>query len=677
MRPAAFIEKLPTGDSTTADDIKKNIMLHMTRAVTEFNERQPRPSPSSPSSAPLRLDSPARDVDTGTFDTLVGDFYRRDGVLILDEAHLLWPYAREVSSVFKGASPRVVAFSAASEANVEGKQRETVTPPDLFERYFWHPPQPDFSSLREQCGHAGVPIDGHALKFVWRLCGGHRGLVMRLLEWLGKQQLRSALGASQVQWSLSTTAAAVMGGWGDDAAPSSQQLPSAPAVSSQQLPPAPATTAWKELLNSRAVKANGNFTKVQNIPRDFARVLCAGGGVVPDDAARRALVVAGLVTPQQAAAGGSVQREFQHCDSSVQDDETPLVVPNTLMRKFYFKRLKAECALKVKDDRALSAHGDIVCADLLCRAFPHMDVGELARDMQDDPVRSGVTYEAAFTRALNSLLPSLLPQAVGDKPVSVGPATDGRGSTGEVDTYFAVNGHACAMECAHFKGGDADIDTSYGEYVRDHLARFSREAARAEAEADQSTRKGVETYMKNYWDASFKCTWFLRYDTGADTTKLREALQKLDVAGTADVEVVAVLVSPAFTAYTLFVRPARSKEVHGPFVLPVDFVPRKLVWCGSKLELEAAQSYVSSTLDRLPPGVEVVVSDGRSSFPVTPAKPTVMHLKKAIKVERAPRLDHIAADRIVIKLERDGAALGDEDDLRVGVKYFFEAPPKQ
>jgi hypothetical protein len=213
-RPTAFIDTLPTGDSTTADDIKKNIMLHMTRAVTEFNERQPRPSPSSPSSAPLRLDSPARDVDTGTFDTLVGDFYRRDGVLILDEAHLLWPYAREVSSVFKGASPRVVAFSAASEANVEGKQRETVTPPDLFERYFWHPPQPDFSSLREQCGHAGVPIDGHALKFVWRLCGGHRGLVMRLLEWLGKQQLRSALGASQVQWSLSTTAAAVMGGLG-------------------------------------------------------------------------------------------------------------------------------------------------------------------------------------------------------------------------------------------------------------------------------------------------------------------------------------------------------------------------------------------------------------------------------------------------------------------------------
>jgi hypothetical protein len=74
---------------------------------------------------------------------------------------------------------------------------------------------------------------------------------------------------------------------------------------------------------------------------------------------------------------------------------------------------------------------------------------------------------------------------------------------------------------------------------------------------------------------------------------------------------------------------------------------------------------------------EFIVRDGRSSFRVTPSHPDVMSLKKAIKVERAPRLDHIAADEIVVKGQRDGAALGDEDDLRVGVKYFFEAPPKQ
>jgi hypothetical protein len=147
-------------------------------------------------------------------------------------------------------------------------------------------------------------------------------------------------------------------------------------------------------------------------------------------------------------------------------------------------------------------------------------------------------------------------------------------------------------------------------------------------------------------------------------------------AGTEDVEIVGVLVSPAHTRYTLFVRPARSKEVHGPFVLPVDFVPRKLVWRKGQLVLEAAQSYVSSTLDRLPAGAEVVVSDIRSSFRVTPSHPDVMSLKDAIKAKLGSDYTGSPA-RIVVKLERDGAALGDEDDLRVGVKYFFEAPPKQ
>ena len=83
--------------------------------------------------------------------------------------------------------------------------------------------------------------------------------------------------------------------------------------------------------------------------------------------------------------------------------------------------------------------------------------------------------------------------------------------------------------------------------------------------------------------------------------------------------------------------------------------------------------------DMLPPPVvdaEVIVSDIRSTFRVTPSHPDVMSLKKAIKVERANQLSHVDADEIVVKLKRDGAALGDKEKLVADTEYFFEAPAK-
>jgi hypothetical protein len=65
-----------------------------------------------------------------------------------------------------------------------------------------------------------------------------------------------------------------------------------------------------------------------------------------------------------------------------------------------------------------------------------------------------------------------------------------------------------------------------------------------------------------------------------------------------------------------------------------------------------------------------------SAFPVEPKKPTVMHLKKAIKAEKSPELDHIAADALVIRRADSGGteALDAEAALEVGVKYTYEAP---
>lgn len=70
---------------------------------------------------------------------------------------------------------------------------------------------------------------------------------------------------------------------------------------------------------------------------------------------------------------------------------------------------------------------------------------------------------------------------------------------------------------------------------------------------------------------------------------------------------------------------------------------------------------------------EVIVTDGTSSFPVTPSQPTVMHLKKAIKAELAPEFPSLISPKIIIK-HPDGTKMGDEDKLEGGVKYVFEGP---
>jgi hypothetical protein len=241
------------------------------------------------------------------------------------------------------------------------------------------------------------------------------------------------------------------------------------------------------------------------------------------------------------------------------------------------------------------------------------------------------------------------------------------------------------------------------------------------------------------------------------------------------VEIVGVLASADHTRCTLFVRPARSTTVHGPFVLPIDMTPRKLVWRtadaadggGSsgvasrmprhnekqspppqpQLCVEVAQRYESSALDRLPAGaslvvtdrvgeitlrprestvaslkeaikaafsglhdvdaagiivrdptgekvledttellverkyifwapgaVEIIVTDGKSTFGVKPAEPTVASLKKAIKVACAVRLKNLDAGQIIIKDPTGEKVLEDTTELLVERKYIFWAP---
>ena len=71
-----------------------------------------------------------------------------------------------------------------------------------------------------------------------------------------------------------------------------------------------------------------------------------------------------------------------------------------------------------------------------------------------------------------------------------------------------------------------------------------------------------------------------------------------------------------------------------------------------------------------PPG-EILVTDGKVTFPVKPEKPTVMHLKKAIKEYGMYALPPF---HIIVKDPATGKAMGDKDVLHAGVEYVYELP---
>ena len=91
--------------------------------------------------------------------------------------------------------------------------------------------------------------------------------------------------------------------------------------------------------------------------------------------------------------------------------------------------------------------------------------------------------------------------------------------------------------------------------------------------------------------------------------------------------------------------------------------------------LPELERYMSENLSKFqPPLAEVWVTDGAVSFPVMPEKPSVAHLKQAIKAKLGTDYTGSPA-RITIK-HPNGTTMGDEDPLHANIKYTFEVPSR-
>ena len=59
---------------------------------------------------------------------------------------------------------------------------------EITAKYMWYPPVPEGNTLVEPLDDAGVHLSADSVNFFMQLCGGHRGIFMRAMNWVKEEQ---------------------------------------------------------------------------------------------------------------------------------------------------------------------------------------------------------------------------------------------------------------------------------------------------------------------------------------------------------------------------------------------------------------------------------------------------------------------------------------------------------
>ena len=162
----------------------------------------------------LLQENSTSDVANGSLKHIFQKLYENDQVLIFDECHLLFSCPAFCQLLVKKPGYlqkrlKVLMLSAASEAANEQGAIYT-TPAEITAKYMWTPPIPLASQLVHQLAAADVYLEEDAIDFFMCLCGGHRSLFMRAMQWVHDRQMkekkrarwdiRQALGEARHSW---------------------------------------------------------------------------------------------------------------------------------------------------------------------------------------------------------------------------------------------------------------------------------------------------------------------------------------------------------------------------------------------------------------------------------------------------------------------------------------------
>ena len=227
----------------------------------------------------LLKESSTNDVANGDLDSAFQRLYDNDQVLIFDECHLLFSCPSFCQLLVKKPGYlqkrlKVLMLSAASEAANEQGAIYT-TPAEIKAKYMWTPPIPNASQLVHQLAAADVYLEEDAIVFFMRLCGGHRSIFMRAMEWVQWMQREN-----KTRWDVGKVHAEVRKSW--------------------------ASSNWTTDDNSsllgvfasvRAVRVNGVIKDANKIPKEFVHILCEGPRNDLAPSVRRDLTVHGFLLP--------------------------------------------------------------------------------------------------------------------------------------------------------------------------------------------------------------------------------------------------------------------------------------------------------------------------------------------------------------------------------------------
>ena len=399
----------------------------------------------------LMKENSTYDVANGDLDSAFQRLYDNDQVLIFDECHLLFSCPAFCQLLVKKPGYlqkrlKVLMLSAASEAaNEQGKIY--TTPAEITAKYMWTPPIPNASQLVHQLAAADVYLEEDAFDFFMCLCGGHRSLFMRAMQWVHDRQMKEKKSA---WWDIRQALAQVKLSWGNG------NWTAADTVKRSSL--------LGMLLESRAIRVNGKYKDASNIPDEFAEILCQGESGSLKPAVRRDLTIHGFILPS-----ATKKQEFEPYDWN--SEGATYTVSNPLLAAYYRNVLEKKRGLNVDVDREVTS-----CIDLLLRALPYLNFSELVTATVRNEMKTSdftvkdLPHETQYTHAIIRVLQSL---------------------------QFGNVGHVEAVD-----QGKVDIQFWSGE------TRFAIEAVMAErspAEIAEHRNRFDNRSRPNYQEANKKC----------------------------------------------------------------------------------------------------------------------------------------------------------------------------
>ena len=290
--------------------------------------------------------------------------------LILDEAHIVFSMPSLYYNLFRAPQqwqelkpPKILLFSAASEGQ-GGQGAPTATPTEITKKYMWYPPVPDAGTLSANLAAAEVYLDAESVDFFMKICAGHRGIFMHAMEWVQQLQLQQQPG-NNIPWDIHQSVSRVKSSF----------------TRSKEI----SKDGWQSGLRkcmkqSRAIRVNGSFGDITNIPTEFAQVLFGGAKKKVDLGGNlRSLTISGFLVPERKNNGD----EFVCYDW---DDPTKRFgVANSLMAEYYSDIFSSELGYQ-RECTKKTPHS---AADLVARAIPFMSFAAVIDNPLPDEAGEG------------------------------------------------------------------------------------------------------------------------------------------------------------------------------------------------------------------------------------------------------------------------------------------------